>query len=200
MRWCALLVGLVAFLGSSWAHAEDESRQVIQKFSDQLLAVMKQGKALGFQGREEKLRPAVAEAYDMQAMTRSCLGMEAGKLTPDQLNQLAEAFTDYTVANYAEEFDDWGGESIVVDAPRLAVGGAVVVPSRIAPKTGSPTEIDYEMHQTGGGQWRVIDVLLEGTVSQVAVRRSEFVSIFRREGFPGLIKILAQKTAALAPQ
>jgi len=70
------------------------------------------------------------------------------------------------------------------------------VPSWIAPKTGDSTEIDYVMREIDG-HWKVVDVLYDGTVSQVAVRRSEFGSIFRGKGLAGLIEVIEKQTAAL---
>lgn len=193
---CALAV---AQLMAPSAHAEESVRQVVQQFSDSLLDVMKQARPLGFKGREAKIRPAVGAAYDMPAMTRACLGPSAGKLSAEQLGQLTEAFTRYTVANYAAQFDGYDGERFEVGEPRPSTEGAVVVPSRIVPRDGAPSQIDYLMRQDQGG-WHIVDVLLDGTVSQVAVRRSEFVSIYRRDGLPGLIDQLDRKTAALGEQ
>lgn len=199
MRWRFLWIVLAVSVAVPSAYAAQDPQQVIERLSDQLLGVMKQGKQLGFRGRFDKLRPAISEAYDMPAMTRAALGPSAAKLTPTDESQLEEAFTRYTVASYAQEFDDWGGEKFVVDKSRPSTGDTVVVPSRIVSKSGTPTEIDYAMHRAADGSWRIIDVLLEGTVSQVAVRRSEFVSIYRRDGLPGLISVLEKKTAAPAP-
>lgn len=194
---CALLVAGVLAFAPSPAAAEVEARQVIQTFSDRLLQVMKQAHQLGFQGRLEMMRPAVAEAYDLPAMTRAAIGPAAARLTPDELKHLGEAFNRFTVASYAQEFDSWDGERFEVGQPHPSTEGQVIVPSKIVPKSGEPTEIDYVMHKDDGNQWRIIDVLLEGSVSQVAVRRSEFVSIYRRNGVAGLIDVLDRKTAAM---
>ncbi|HLN22480.1 MAG TPA: ABC transporter substrate-binding protein [Patescibacteria group bacterium] len=178
------------------AHAEDEARQTIQQFSDSLLDVMTRASQLGFHGREELMRAAVLSAYDMPEMTKATLGPSARKLTQQQLDQLTEAFTRYTAAIYAEQFDGYGGERFEVSAPRPSADGAVVVPCRIVSPSAPPTQIDYLMRQDQG-HWRIVDVLLDGTVSQVAVRRSEFVTIYRRDGFPGLIEMLDHQTASM---
>jgi phospholipid transport system substrate-binding protein len=186
-----LLLGITAP-----AYAEDEARQTIQHFSDSLLGVMKGASELGFHGREERMGPAIAAAYDMPTMTLAALGPSSRKLTPEQLNQLIEAFTRYTAAMYADQFDGYGGERFEVGSPRPSADGEIVVPCRIVSPKTPPTEIDYLMRQDQG-QWRIVDVLLDGTVSQVAVRRSEFVTIYRRDGLSGLIDMLDRQTAAM---
>jgi phospholipid transport system substrate-binding protein len=169
---------------------------VIRTFSDRLLESMKGGAKLGYKGRADKMRPAVIEAYDMPAMTRGTLGTAFNKLTPEEATRLADAYTAFSVGTYAAQFNEWNGERFDVGEQRPSAGGTVIVPSWLVPKNGDPTEIDYVMRQDQG-QWRIVDVLFEGTVSQVAVRRSEFGSIFRAKGFSGLIETIEKQTAGL---
>lgn len=195
MRVVAVLFALLVGLPGS-ALAQSDPRAVIQTFSDQLIAVMKQGPQLGFKGREERLRPAVAAAYDMMAMTKGTLGLAANKLSPDETIQLADAYTRFSVATYADQFDTWNGERFEVGEVRPAANGLMLVPSKIITASGAPTAIDYLMHKDGDS-WKIVDVLFDGTISQVAVRRSEFVPVFRREGLSGLIALLDNKAGAL---
>jgi phospholipid transport system substrate-binding protein len=195
-RRAAVFISLaLACLLPAVAWAEDAG-SVIRTFNVTLLDTMKSGPKLGFKGRVDKLRPAVAQCYDMTLMTRQTLGTGAAKLTPDEAARLAEAYTRFSVASYAAQFDDWNGERLDVGEARPSVGGAVIVPTWIVPKEGDSIEIDYVLREEQG-RWRVIDVLYDGNVSQVAVRRSEFISIFRAKGFAGLIETLDRKTAAL---
>jgi phospholipid transport system substrate-binding protein len=178
------------------ARAEDGAKEVVQTLCARLLSVMKQSTQLGFQGRVEKLSTVIVESYDMPAATKATLGVAFGKLTADEVTQLTDAFSRFSVYSYAEQFDGWDGEVFEVGDPRPSTEGSVIVPSRIVSKNGAATEIDYLMHQDNG-HWKIVDVLLDGTISQTAVRRSEFVSIFRRDGFPGLLAMLTQKMSAM---
>jgi len=177
--------------------AAGEAEAVIGAFNERLLDAMKAGPKLGFKARVDKLRPAVVATYDMAAMTRATLGVVATKLSPDEANRLAEAYTRFSVATYAAQFDAWNGEQFEVDPARASTQGAVVVPTRIVPKDGEPIAIDYLLREEQG-RWRVVDVFFQGTVSQVAMRRSEFLSIYRAKGLDGLIETLDAQAAAQA--
>jgi phospholipid transport system substrate-binding protein len=195
-RFPAFLLALVLAMSSpalAWAGAAETT---VQSFSAVLLDVMKNGPALGFSGRSAKLRQPVADLFDMASMTKSTLGASAAKLTPEDAAKLTQTYLAFSVATYAAQFDEWNGERFEVGDQRPSTGGAVIVPSWIIPKTGDATEIDYVMRETDG-RWRVVDVLYDGSVSQVAVRRSEFVSIFRAKGIAGLIETIEKQTAAL---
>jgi phospholipid transport system substrate-binding protein len=58
-------------------------------------------------------------------------------------------------------------------------------------------QLDYVM-RAGADGWRIIDVLLNGTISEMAERRSEFSAALRDGGAAGLISLLRQKTVQLA--
>jgi phospholipid transport system substrate-binding protein len=178
------------------AAAEPGPKAVIDTFCQRLTEVMKHADALGYEGRIEKLRPAITDAYDMAAMTTATLGVAAKKLSPEESASLAAAYSRYSVALYAEQFDGWDGETFKIEDAQPADKGLMLVKSWIVPKEGSPTEIDYLMHQNDGA-WKIVDVLFDGMASQVALRRSQFVPIFRDQGAKGLISMLDDKAEAM---
>lgn len=178
------------------AQADDGAKEVVQTLCGRLLTVMKQSQQLGFQGRVDKLTKVMTESYDMPAATKATLGVAYAKLSAEEATQLTDLFSRFSIYSYAEQFDGWDGEIFEVGDAKPSTEGSVIVPSRIVLKNGQATEIDYLLHQDAG-RWKIVDVLLDGTISQTAVRRSEFVSIFRRDGFPGLVTMLTQKMSAM---
>jgi phospholipid transport system substrate-binding protein len=70
------------------------------------------------------------------------------------------------------------------------------VQSRIVKISGDPTELDYVMKQTPLG-WKVIDVLTGGSISRVAVQRSDFRRILSN-GVDPLLASLQRKTSHLS--
>lgn len=171
---------------------------IVQNFYDTLLATMKEGKKLGFAGRRDKLAPAIDRTFNLPLMTRLMVGPQWSSLTATEQTKLVDAFTAFSVATYASRFDDYSGERFVVSpAATPTAGGAVIVDSKLVPQDGKPVELDYLLRQGQGG-WRIIDVYLSGTISELAARRSEFSSVLRREGAAALVNLLRQKTAQLS--
>lgn len=199
-RLFAAAGALVAVAGgarSSWAAASDPTA-TLKAFYDVLLATMKQGPELGFAGRRDKLAPAVRQAFDMPLMTRLVVGLEWQKLSSAEQQQLIAAFTDFSVANYASQFDNWSGERFVVEPQATpAPSNDVMVHTQLDQTNDKPVELDYLLRDVQS-DWRIIDVYLSGTISQLAVRRSEFSAVLRQQGAQGLIALLKQKTAQLA--
>lgn len=167
-------------------------------FYDTLLAVMKEGSRLGFAGRRQKLAPAITQAFDLPLMTRLVVGLQWPNLSAEDQKELVAAFSEFSVATYASQFDDFSGERFEVDPKAApAPGNDVIVKTKLIQSNGEPVQLDYLLRQAQP-EWRIIDVFLSGTISQLAARRSEFSSILREQGARGLIAVLRQKTKALA--
>jgi phospholipid transport system substrate-binding protein len=159
---------------------------------------MKRGPALDFAARVKALEPEVSRDYDMPLMTRLVVGPPWRSMSPDEQQALVAAFSEYSIAVYANRFKNFSGERFVVDpATAKLPSGDVIVHTKLLPHDGDPVELDYLMRSEPDG-WRIIDVLLSGTISQMAERRSEYSSALRDGGAAALIRLLRQKTAQLA--
>ncbi|MCF8501034.1 MAG: ABC transporter substrate-binding protein, partial [Rhodospirillum sp.] len=81
-----------------------------------------------------------------------------------------------------------------------APGGATLVKPQTPPPGGHPVALTYVMNQDGDGDWRIIDILLKGTISELAVKKSEYASILKAKGLTGLAEALnTQADKMLAP-
>jgi phospholipid transport system substrate-binding protein len=172
--------------------------QTAESFYAVLLSAMKQGPALGFDGRRRLLDPEIRRDFDLPRMTRLVVGLPWRGLPGEVQRKLVEAFSDFSIANYANEFRDFSGERFVVDPSATALpNGDSIVHTKLYTGAGEAVQLDYLMRQGDGG-WQIIDVYLTGTISELAARRSEFSSVLRQEGTEALIKLLQKKTAALS--
>jgi phospholipid transport system substrate-binding protein len=70
------------------------------------------------------------------------------------------------------------------------------VRTRLRKADGETVRLDYLLRQFDS-QWLIIDVLAKGSYSELATRRSEYISVLKREGFEGLIAKLDRKVAEL---
>ncbi len=53
------------------------------------------------------------------------------------------------------------------------------------------------MMRRSGDRWLISDIYLDGAISEVATRRSEFAAILKTEGIDGLISALNRKADLL---
>lgn len=167
----------------------------MQGLYNNLLVTMKNGSTLGESGRYAQLAPVIRRSFDLPIMARLSVGPTWVELTPAQQQQVTESHGRYVSAIYADRFDSYNGQKLQVTDAVPSTGG-VMVRSRIIKANGEPVEVDYMMRQEGGS-WLISDVYLDGTISEIATRRSEFAAIIRNQGVDGLIVALNRKADML---
>jgi len=178
---------------NAFAQAEsgETAKQVVDKFQTELIAVMKNGKQLGYAGRYDKLYEPVSNSHDLTKIARIVVGKEWEKLSEDQQQKLVDVFVRLSVASYAHNFKDYSGESFVFDSEEETTRGGVVVHSHFIIPDDKPVKFDYMLKEKGNS-WRIINIIANG-VSDLALKRSEYTTILQREGFDALIAKINEK-------
>lgn len=169
---------------------------VVNSFQETLLAVMKDADALGVSGRYEELLPPLREAFDFERMIQFASGSSWRNATNDQREKLVDAFTHLSVSTYAAQFNGYSGEVFETLGQRDGPRGSVLVDTQIVRNADSPVAITYVLTETDG-QWRIVDLVLDKKVSEMAIRRSEYNPILREGGPNELAAALNEKANRL---
>ena len=170
---------------------------LISEFNATLLAVMRDAGQLKYAGRREMLRKTLFDVYHLPVMARIAVGAHWRGLSLPQQSTLVTHFSDLTLATYANRFNGWSGEKFEIRGVEPVRDKTVLVKTAIVRPNDKPVEINYLMRQFEAG-WKVIDVFLKESYSELATKRSEYSSILRREGFDELIRQLDAKVAQYA--
>lgn len=189
----------VLLVFSPLAAAEEQTaRQVVDEFQNELLAIMKQGKALGFNGRYDKLDVLVKKSHDLPKIARIVVGKQWEELTPEQQEKLETVFSRLSVSAYAHNFKDFSGESFNFVSEEETGRGGVVIHTNLLIPGEKDVKFDYMMKKKDDG-WRIINIIADG-VSDLALKRSEYTSVLSREGFDALIAKINEKIESYAKQ
>ena len=167
----------------------------VQGLYDALLSTMKNGRILGQSGRFTQLAPVIRRTFDIASMVRLSVGSSWAGLSEAQRQQVSESFGRYISAIYADRFDSYDGQKLEVTGEQPAPSG-VMVKSQIIKANGEPVKVDYMMRRNGES-WLISDIYLDGAISEVATRRSEFATILKNDGIDGLIAALNRKADIL---
>lgn len=192
-----LACAALAIAVSAGAETDDAPEKAIDGLHAVLLDVMKNATTLGYEGRARKLAPAIPRFYDVPFMAEKSIGRYWGKATPDERKRFLDTFLRFMVANYAGQFDGYSGQHFETLSEEPARMDTVLVKSRLVDPKGDDVDLNYRMHKVDGA-WKVIDVYLDGTVSELALRRSEFSGIVKRENFDALIAAIDARIEKLA--
>ncbi|HET7881586.1 MAG TPA: ABC transporter substrate-binding protein [Acetobacteraceae bacterium] len=170
----------------------------IRELCDSLLGVMRAGRSTPFPRRFDMLTPAIEHAFDLAAILQLSVGPSWTSLAAADQNTLLTAFRRYTIANYVNSFDNYNGQRFDIQPnTRPLPNGEQVAQTKIISSSGESHELDYVMRQQAAG-WKAVDVLADGSISRVAVQRSDFRRLVSSGGARALIDSLNQKTSDLS--
>jgi phospholipid transport system substrate-binding protein len=188
----AIIMASAAMIPLAPAQAADTPEATISSLNETLLSTMKQAQSLGVQGRYQALNPALTKIYDTPLMARLAVGQTWASLQPAQQTAIINGFRRMMIATYAKRFDGFSGESFrIVEISNRGTADKMVK-TQIIQSNGKPIAINYLMRQHGP-EWKIVDVYLDGTISELASRRSEFSSILGAGGPDSLISSLKKQ-------
>jgi len=175
--------------------APSSGGDTVQGLYNALLSTMKNGRILGQSGRFTQLDPIIRRSFDIASMARLSVGPTWAGLSEAQRQQVTESFGRYISAIYADRFDSYDGQKLEVTGEQPSPSG-VMIRSQIIKANGEPVKVDYMMRRSGDS-WLIADIYLDGAISEVATRRSEFSAILKNDGIDGLIAALNRKADIL---
>src|SRR6516225_7240549 len=177
----AVAAGLAFGMVTNGADAAPASGgDTVRGLYDALLGAMKNGRTLGQSGRFTQLEPVIRRSFDLASMARLSVGASWAGLSEAQRQQVT---------------DSYAGQKLEVTGEQPS-GAGVMVKSQIIRANGEPVKIDYMMRRSGE-VWLIADIYLDGAISEVATRRSEFAAILKTEGIDGLVAALNRKADML---
>jgi len=198
--FCALLLCLsppvfAADAGSAAAAAAG-ARQIIDQFHQSLLSVMKMSEKAGAKARYKVLEPEIGKSFDLRLMIALSAGSYWRSAGDAARNQLTKAFHRFSAATYASRFSGYSGESFATLSATPGPRKTELVRTEIRRTDGPPVALTYVTRLVGAG-WRIVDVLVDDGISEIAVRRSEYQTVLKSDGVDGLIRLLDKKSAEL---
>jgi phospholipid transport system substrate-binding protein len=200
IRRAALVLTLVMLsIGSPRAAGESASVATIERLNTTLMSVMQNAARLGYDGRYRELEPIVRRSFDHPLMAQIMTGRFWATFNAAQREHLTATMRRFTAATYAARFDGYSGQRFEILSEAVGPRDTVLVKTRIASTAAEPVAIDYLMHPAESGS-EIIDVFFNQSISEVALRRSEYTAVLGRDGFDGLIASIENKIRDLERQ
>jgi len=192
-----IVAGVALVMFSSRARAEASLVQGITDLYAALQASMRAGRNTPFASRFDALAPVIDRAFDLDTVLRMSVGMRWAGFDEVTRQRLTRAFRRFTTATYVANFDKYDGEQFTIMPAVRDSGSDRVVQTEIAAPGADRIRLDYVM-RAFGSVWRAVDVLIDGSISRVAVQRSDFRTILASGDAEALINSLHGKVSDLS--
>ena len=179
------------------AEAQLGPEELVKKVTDDVLSTIQSDKKLQAGDKQKALDLAeqkVLPHIDFKEAMALAMGRSWKQATPEQQEQLVNAFRSMLVRIYSNAIERYRGQTMKVMPVRMQPGATeVVVRNQYLSPGQPPTPVEYSMRKGPDG-WKIYDIAVEG-VSLVLTYRSEFENVTRTSGVDGLIKRLQEKRA-----
>lgn len=192
-----VLMVLVVVSAAPAASDQHSPRPVVEAFQRTLLAVMKEADSTRFAERYAQLEPAITEAFHLPLMIRIAAGDAWESASEDQRYDLVAGFRRMSVSSVATLFRGYSGQRFETVGVKPGQQGTTLVDTVLIDPGGKRVALTY-VAKRFDGEWRLIDVVVDGGISELSVRRSEYRRILATDGVAGLIAVLNAKADELA--
>lgn len=168
---------------------------IIEEFHATLLEVMQNAEKLGFQGRYDKLAPVFESRFDTPLIAQVILSRYWKDLGEDQQQQFIGLFNRLSISTYASRFDSYSNQSFRTVGVKELKRGRLLVKTEFIEPGGDTVKFDYLVHQKQD-KWSIISVIANG-VNDIALKRAEYATIMKSDGFDRLVGELETKIREL---
>ncbi|MBC6496717.1 MAG: ABC transporter substrate-binding protein [Alphaproteobacteria bacterium GM7ARS4] len=180
---CFFLLGGAESEAGDSTGVEDESLRaavaVVEDLHNTLIKSMKGGAGgADFVARYGFIKKAVERDFHLPLMASVIAGYFWRSASETDKTDFIEAFTEFTVTNYASNFMSYSGESFTTKKS-FFLGDSrdrVRVNTALYREEKAPAILDYALRRFDG-DWYIVDIFLDGRISELARRRSEYRSI-----------------------
>ena len=134
----------------------------------------------------------IEKVYDSKKMIRMIIGDVWKNLNDTEKEKIHKTFQDYIVYNYIKRFKKIGKFDFEYKAINPIGKSFRLVKTILIIENEGFVEIDYLLHNRDD-EWKIFDVLLKGSISEIATRKSEFKKPILDGGIELLIKSINEK-------
>ncbi len=135
---------------------------------------------LSMEKRKSSFRSLLQKNFDIPTIARFALGRYWKVATPAEQKEYSSLFENMIIEVYSSRFGEYNGEKLEVRGSRAEGKNDILVNSAIVPANGQDIQLDWRVRYKGG-QYKVVDVIVEG-VSMAVTQRSDFSSVIQRGG------------------
>jgi phospholipid transport system substrate-binding protein len=188
-----LLVTFVVIVGG--VASAGAPTDALKKSIDEVLSVVEDPRLKeSKEERRKRLVEVISKRFNFEEMAKRTVGAEWAKRTPEERKEFTNSFRTLLSNSYLGRIENYSGEKVrylreAIDGDHAEVRTEIDTGKSLIP-------IDYKMEQSDG-DWRVYDVVVEGT-GLVSNYREQFKRILRKDSFEVLNKTIREKADVIS--
>ena len=136
----------------------------------------------------ELIDDVVKNSYDLEKMGKIIIGVDWKQMDTKSKKEFINVFKRFISVNYFRRFNkinelNFEHQTVKVIGDKFKLAGVILTADN------EKLKIDYLLGFKNE-KWKIFDVLIDGSISEVATKKSDFKKIIKEEGISGLVKNL----------
>ena len=142
------------------------------------------------------IKNLVAQTYNVEKMISIIIGKKWNQIKAVKQKEIISVFNEYVIKNYIKRFKKIKQIDFENLSSKEVRKNYYLVKTKLKILEEEDVKIDYLLIKNNG-EWKIFDVLLAGSVSEIATKKSEFNSFISNNNIEGLIQALKSKNSVL---
>lgn len=185
---------------SLWAETEQEQAlQVpVNQLHAALLDIMKSGDSSSFEDRYALVEDVITKNFNTPLISKVILSRYWKSLDEKAQADFIDTFNRLTISTYVDRFDSFSGESFQHLSIEPMKKNRFLVKTELVQSDDESVSFNYIV-QKDQKQWKIISVIANG-INDLSLKRAEYSSVIKDQGFDTLMSSLHQKISDLQPK
>ena len=171
--------------------SSEECRQKVMMLHD-VLIINSESKN-SFKQNFYKLRKINRDIFNYEKMIKIIYGRRWKDLSREDKKKVGSKFLDFISYNYAKRFQNLKNANFFEKDVEEIDTNNILVNTTLNIQGEEPLEISYLCSKNSEDVWTIFDVILNGSISEISTKKSDFSSIIKTDGLNGLINTLDSK-------
>ncbi len=135
----------------------------------------------------------IEDTYAIKKMSKIILGKYWSEASDIEKNEFSKKFVEFISSNYLKRFANVNKLEIKYEKTEEIGEKYIMVFTQFKFTINDSLKINYLLIRDEKN-WKIFDVLLDGSISEIATKKSEFNKILEKGGINSLIKILSDQS------
>jgi phospholipid transport system substrate-binding protein len=189
---------LSAHLVTAATDQEKAMQAPIDELHNALINNMKTADSSSFNDRYAQMERVITNTFDTPLISRVVLSRYWKSLDEKAQTDFIDIFNRLTISTYVSRFDSYNNESFKHIAIEAMKKDRYLIKTEMLQTDDEPVSFNYIV-QNDNGKWKIISVIANG-INDLSLKRSEYSSVIKDQGYEALVKSIEQKISDLQPK
>lgn len=195
-----LLLGIFLLLSTNltWAETNGAMQRPVDKLHNALIEIMQSASSTSFDDRYAKMETVITTNFNTPLISRVVLSRYWKSLGEEKQAEFITLFNRLTILTYVDRFNSFDGESFKNLSIEPMKKNRFLVKTELVQNDDDPVSFNYIVQQDDT-DWKIISVIANG-INDLSLKRGEYSSVIKEQGYDALIESLKKKISDLHPK